>query len=182
MSGFDSRLWILPTAKPFDQLQLYMVQTTADFAARACVPRSRVGIERVWGIGGAGPYPLLIDIKLARTQRTHVLVVDSERIRLPVIEGDEASCENPHCMGHYDFASIARFATQRFVKGVQTVELLQRATSLREREEIALVAILDVRDDIVHDMRLDCSHADKCKTTDCRERLKVLIEDELTDK
>lgn len=104
-----------------------------------------------------------------------------ERTRLEGVPGDRsgADCDNAHCMGNYDFDNIAHFAKQRFVDGVQTVELLRRASSRREREEIALVAMLDVHDDTVHDLRLDCRHAGTCKTTDCRERLKTMIQDEL---
>ena len=82
-------------------------------------------------------------------------------------------------MGNYDFENIARFAKQRFVDGAQTVALLERASSKREREEIALVSMLDVHDDVIRDMRLDCRHAGECKTTDCRARLKAMIEEEL---
>lgn len=90
-------------------------------------------------------------------------------------------CGNPHCLGNYDFDDIARFAKLRFVDGVETVALLESATSQREQEEIALVAMLDVDDDLIRDLRLDCQHAAQCKATDCRERLKALIE-ELLDK
>lgn len=96
---------------------------------------------------------------------------------LRVVAGED--CDNPHCMGHYDFDNIARFAKRRFVDRVETLALLETATSRREREEIALVAMLDVDDDVVRDMRLECRYAGQCATTNCRERLKGMIEAQL---
>jgi len=105
----------------------------------------------------------------------------TERGHLPVLPEDDADavCDNPRCMGNYDFDDIARFAKQRFVDGVQTIALLEGASSTREREEIALVSMLDVHDDVIRDLRLDCRHAGECKTTDCRARLKTMIEEQL---
>ena len=105
---------------------------------------------------------------------------ERKRLALAPEGGSGAGCDHAHCMGNYDFDDIARFARQRFVDGVQTIELLQRASSRREREEIALVAMLEVHDDVVHDLRLDCRHAGTCKTTDCRDRLMTMIQEELT--
>lgn len=90
------------------------------------------------------------------------------------------ACRNPSCLGNYDFEQIARFAKKRFVEGVDTVALLEQARSVREKEEIALVCLLDVEDDVIYDLRLDCRHAGTCKATDCRDRLKKLIEHDLT--
>ncbi len=89
-------------------------------------------------------------------------------------------CRNPSCLGNYDFEHIARFAKKRFIEGVDTVALLEQAKSKREKEEIALVCLLDVEDDVIKDLRLDCRHAGKCKATDCRERLKKIIEQDIT--
>jgi hypothetical protein len=95
-------------------------------------------------------------------------------------EGDAVGvCRNPACLGNYDFEHIARFAKKRFIEGFETMALLAQAQSTREKEEIALVCMLDVKDDVITDLRLDCRHAGKCKATDCRERLKKLIEDDL---
>ena len=89
------------------------------------------------------------------------------------------ACHNPHCLGNYDFDHIARFAKKRFIEGVDTIALLQQAKSTREKEEIALVGLLDVQDNVIQDMRLDCRHAGTCKVTDCRVRLKRMIEADL---
>ena len=86
---------------------------------------------------------------------------------------------NPGCFGNYDFDRIAYFAKKRFVEGNSTISLLNQASSKTEREEIALVCMLDVDDEIVLDVKLDCRYADDCKVTNCRDKLRKLIETEL---
>jgi hypothetical protein len=93
----------------------------------------------------------------------------------------ERSCFNPRCLGNYDFEHIAYFARKRFVEGFDTVSLLQQAHSQREKEEIALVCMLDVEDEFVRNLKLSCRHADTCEVTDCRDRLKEMIERDLAD-
>lgn len=86
---------------------------------------------------------------------------------------------NPGCFGHYDFDHIADFAKKRFVDGCDTISMLKQARSETEREEIALVCLLDVEDHIVLDMKLDCRYAEDCKVTNCRDKLRKLIDAEL---
>ena len=86
---------------------------------------------------------------------------------------------SPGCFGSYDFDRIAHFAKKRFVDGNSTINLLEQANSKTEREEIALVCMLDVEDEIVLDVDLDCRYADDCKVTNCRDKLRKLIEIEL---
>ena len=86
---------------------------------------------------------------------------------------------SPGCFGKYDFNNIAKFAKKRFVEGDSTISLLKKARSKIEREEIALVCMLDVDDAIVLDVKMDCRYADDCKVTNCREKLRKLIETEL---
>lgn len=88
-------------------------------------------------------------------------------------------CHNPACLGTYNFEHIAHYARKRFVDGCDTVALLEQAKSESEKEEIALVCMLDVEDDKIRDIGLSCRHASHCKVTDCRARLKKLIEDDL---
>jgi hypothetical protein len=97
-------------------------------------------------------------------------------------ETRQTACCNPRCLGNYDFGSIARFARKRFVDGVDTITLLNQAQTPREKEEIALVCLLDVEDAVVKDIRLDCRHARECPTTDCRQRLRKMIENDLADR
>ena len=89
------------------------------------------------------------------------------------------TCKNPRCMGNYDFDQIAHFAKRRFVEGYDTVALMEQAESEREKEEIALVCLLDLEDDKIRDLQLSCSHSHVCKVIDCRDRLKEIIEEEL---
>lgn len=86
---------------------------------------------------------------------------------------------NPGCFGNYDFDRIAKFAKKRFVDGSSTISLLKQARTETEREEIALVCMLDVDDEIVLDVQTDCRYADDCKVTNCRDKLRKLIETEL---
>jgi len=88
---------------------------------------------------------------------------------------------NPRCMGSYDFEHIAYFARKRFVEGFDTISLLQQASSQREKEEIALVCMLDVDEEFVRNLKLSCRHADDCEVTDCRDRLRGMIERDLAD-
>ncbi len=89
------------------------------------------------------------------------------------------TCHNPGCLGNYDFDHIAFFARKRFVEGCNTITLLEQAESEREKEEITLVCLLDVEDDKIQDLQLSCRHADHCKVTNCRNKLKKMIEEEL---
>ncbi|HHJ17200.1 MAG TPA: hypothetical protein ENJ80_10935 [Gammaproteobacteria bacterium] len=88
-------------------------------------------------------------------------------------------CRNPGCLGHFDFENIANFARKRFVEGCSTVALLQQACSVREKQEIVLVSLLDVEDDQIRDLKLSCSYDGQCKVMDCRDKLKKLIQNEL---
>lgn len=91
------------------------------------------------------------------------------------------ACHNPGCLGNYDFERISFYARKRFVEGRNTIELLEQAGSEREKEEIALVSLLDVEDDVIRNLQLSCKHAGQCKVTNCREKLKVMIEEALVN-
>ena len=88
-------------------------------------------------------------------------------------------CRNHGCMGNYDFDHIALFAKKRFVEGINTIELMEAAESVREKEEIALVSLLDLDDGQIRDLQLCCEYAGQCKSIDCREKLIKMIEEEL---
>ena len=89
------------------------------------------------------------------------------------------ACHNPGCLGNYDFDHIAFFARKRFIEGYNTVSLLEQAASEREKEEIALVCLLDLEDDEIRDLQLCCRHADSCKVMNCRDKLRKMIGEEL---
>lgn len=89
------------------------------------------------------------------------------------------ACHIPECMGNYDFDNIAFFAKKRFVEGCNTIDLMGAAETQREKEEIALVSLLDVANDEIRDIQLSCKHTGQCKVMDCRERLKKMIAEEI---
>ena len=88
---------------------------------------------------------------------------------------------NPDCLGNYDFERICFFARKRFIEGCNTIDLLQQAESDREKEEIALVSLLDVDDDVIRNLRLSCRYATQCKVTNCKVKIKAMIEDALAN-
>jgi hypothetical protein len=90
-------------------------------------------------------------------------------------------CRNPGCLGNYDFDHIAFFARKRFVDGCDTVTLLEQATSESEKEEIALVCLLDVEDDEIRDLQLCCKYAGHCEVINCRDKLRKMIGKELAN-
>ena len=89
---------------------------------------------------------------------------------------------NPGCLGNYNFDNIALYAYKRFIEGYNTIDLLLQATSTREKEEIALVAMMDIDDTTVDNIQLSCPHAEKCQVTNCRQLIKAMIDDNLTAK
>ncbi len=89
------------------------------------------------------------------------------------------SCHIPDCMGNYDFDKIVFFAKKRYIEGCNTIDLIASAKNQREREEIALVSLLHVKNEKIEDIQLTCIHSSTCKVTDCRERLKNMIEVEI---
>ena len=66
------------------------------------------------------------------------------------------ACYVRGCLGNYNFAKIALFARKRFIEGCNTIDLMRNARTHLEKEEIALVAMLDLNDKTVTDLRLDC--------------------------
>ncbi len=88
-------------------------------------------------------------------------------------------CRVPGCLGNYDFDEIVSFARKRFVEGCDTVSLLQQAESQCEKEEIALVSLLDVEDDNIRTLQLSCRHKGECTVMDCRDRLRRMLKEEL---
>jgi len=77
-------------------------------------------------------------------------------------------CYVPGWLGNYNFANIALFARKRFIDGYNTIDLMRNARTHREKEEVALVAMLDLNDKTVTDLRLECKYTGTCKATNCR--------------
>lgn len=84
--------------------------------------------------------------------------------------------KDPECLGHYNFDHIVQFARMRYVEGCSTINLLQQVKTDIEREEVALVCMLDIEDDVVTNIELNCRHSRRCQVKDCRDRLRKLIE------
>ena len=89
---------------------------------------------------------------------------------------------NRGCLGDYDFDNIAAYARKRFVEGIDTVSLMRQAHTEKQREEIALVCLLSVEDDVVREIQLTCHYASSCEMTNCRDKLRRLINREIAAK
>jgi len=89
--------------------------------------------------------------------------------------------DRPDCLGDYDFERIAFYAKKRFIDGCSTVALIAQAKTERAKEEIALVSMLDIKDEDIHDIQLSCRYAGECRIMDCRERLRKMIKEKLSD-
>jgi hypothetical protein len=59
---------------------------------------------------------------------------------------------------------------------------MEQAKTQREKEEVALVCLLDVKENVIRDLQLGCRHSDTCEVTDCRDRLRGMIERELAER
>ena len=91
-------------------------------------------------------------------------------------------CYVPGCLSNYNFANLELFARNQFIEGCNTIDLMRNARTYREKEEIALVAMLDLSNKTVTDLRLDCKHADTCKSTHCRNLLNKIVKEGLVKK
>ena len=81
------------------------------------------------------------------------------------------------CLGDYQFSRIAEYAKKRYVDGISTMALMNQASCEREREEIALVCLLDIDDSEVKSLKLTCKYANECKIEFCRDVLRKMIQD-----
>lgn len=87
--------------------------------------------------------------------------------------------DKSNCMGNFNFENIAYYARKRFIEGVNTIELMQQTQSNRRRQEIALVAMMDIDDTTINNLHLSCQYKEQCKVTTCREIIKEIIEKNL---
>ena len=89
-------------------------------------------------------------------------------------------CHHLGCLGNYNFDHIAYYARKRFVEGINTITLMEQANTEREKEEIALVCLLDVEDDKIKELEMSCKYSTTCQVINCREKLRKMIGTELT--
>ncbi|WP_210396149.1 hypothetical protein [Motiliproteus sediminis] len=85
------------------------------------------------------------------------------------------TCFNSECLGNSDFERIARHARRRFVEGIDTVTLMQGASSERERREIALAALLDLDEATIAGIELFACDSLQCRAREYRQRLRRLL-------
>ncbi len=85
------------------------------------------------------------------------------------------SCTQPGCQGHYDFERIALMAKKRFIDGIDTITLMQQADSEQEKQEVALIALLNVEEQQIKALQLACPYALSCQVLDCQQRLRTLL-------
>lgn len=86
------------------------------------------------------------------------------------------SCNNPGCQGSYDFERVAIMAKKRFIDGIDTITLMQQAKSEQEKQEIVLIALLNVEEQQIKQIQLACPYELSCHVLDCRQRLKTLLQ------
>ena len=86
--------------------------------------------------------------------------------------------QQPIDMANYNFDRMVTLAKKRFVEEWNTIDLMQAANSDIEKEEIALLALLDVGDDI-NDLQLLCRYSDPCQAKYFRDNLRKKIYKEL---
>ncbi|MEH6473087.1 MAG: hypothetical protein V7752_17770 [Halopseudomonas sp.] len=85
------------------------------------------------------------------------------------------------CLGEYDFERIAAVAKKRFVDGIDTITLMEQAKTTREKEEVVLIALLNVDDKQIQQIQLCCPYELTCHVIDCQQRLKKLLQRELKE-
>lgn len=84
--------------------------------------------------------------------------------------------ESTNYFTEFDFDHLAYFAYKRYIEGVQTIELMEQANSDREKEEIALVALLDVQADMSIVLSHHQPHEDGGHLSDFRQLLQQHIQ------
>ena len=86
---------------------------------------------------------------------------------------------NPFCLGNYNFDNIALYARKRFIEGCNSIDLIKKAKSNKERQEILLVEMMDIDESTVDNLQLSCQYTEQCKVTSCRKIIKEIIEKEI---
>lgn len=67
--------------------------------------------------------------------------------------------------------NLTHYAYKHYIENIPTIELLQQATTDQQKEEIALIALLDVKDDLA----ICLSHHKTYRDADRLQRLRIEI-------
>ncbi|MFW2371651.1 MAG: hypothetical protein ACN4GM_00905 [Gammaproteobacteria bacterium] len=86
--------------------------------------------------------------------------------------------ETSNCLHDLDFEHLAYYAHQHYIEGVQTIELMEKANSEKEKEEIALVALLDVQTNVSIELSHHQPHENVGHLTDLKRVLQQYIQGE----
>jgi len=83
------------------------------------------------------------------------------------------------CFCQIPLRELKRWALLKYVEHASTVALLGLAKDRREREAVAIVALLDVPDDDVIQMMTPLTQPN-CNVLDCRDHVRAWLRDMLT--
>ncbi len=79
------------------------------------------------------------------------------------------------CFCDYDMDELVAVARKRFVEKVPTVDLMESSQSLKEKDEICIVSLLDVDDEKLEALMKESLIDEKCDVISCRRLLKKQI-------
>ncbi len=91
-------------------------------------------------------------------------------------------CHNPGCMRKYDYDHIAFYARKRYVEGISTIVLMCNAKTECEKTLIVLASLLDLDDEQIQELKPYCSHECQRLMFDLRDRLKLMVERECSQR
>jgi len=91
-------------------------------------------------------------------------------------------CQHPGCIRKYDFDHIASYARKRYVEGISTIVMMCNAKTECEKTMIALASLLDLDDDKIRELRPYCSRECQHMMFDLRDRLRLMIEQECSER
>jgi hypothetical protein len=83
------------------------------------------------------------------------------------------------CLGYYDFDKVVLYARKKFIEGDSTINLLKTAKTQKERDEVTLIAFLDLDMNKVKEISLHCRYSKKCTVKNCLQIFKEMIESEV---
>lgn len=79
------------------------------------------------------------------------------------------------CFCEYDLDDLIDVGYKRYVKNIPTVELMEKAISEKEKDEICLISMLDIDEDNLAEVMGDLIVDEKCHILSCRRLLRKQI-------